>query len=567
VGGDLARRTQQNWARLQHPAYRVPKMFDSVDAPDWPGVWEGRTLLAAVLLARSTGRGASQATQIVEAMPRYLNSEGYFGKIIDPKALDEQQLGDSHGALIRALYEFHEWTGDPRAREMMDRLVEKIGIPLRNWWASYPIAPGIRGAGKGGVEGSLQWQVGPWLLSSDIGYQFTALDGLVQAWQLDRNAELRASIKAGIERFLEMDQLAVRAQAHGTLTTLRALLRLYALTGEAKLLSAVEERYRLYRTVAMTESYANYNFFNRPDTWTEPCAIIDSFLIATQLWRFTGEPDYLEDAHLIWYNGVGRGQRATGGFGCDSCAGVGDPFLSMKPPYEATFCCTMRGGEGHSFAIQSCYHTRPGELAVTFYNDSQADLDLGAGQVSLQQSTRYPDEGTVQLKVTGSTVSVPITVRLFAPSWMAAPQLTLNGRPLESRIENGFVVARLTPRAGDLLTFDGRLKNWVRPTRNPHSIRGYHAFFAGPLMLGHSGETEIFLPDTSELTAQAPGRFGVVGAGNVSLARINDLNDLPLPSWDPLDPIPADGEKRNGLAESILTEFPSARRQVLFRDA
>jgi hypothetical protein len=443
-------------------------------------------------------------------------------------------------------------------------VVHKMAVPMAQWWDSYPISSDVREREQGGVNGSLQGRSGRWILSSDIGSEFMFLDGLTDAWQIDRSAELKAAADAGIDRFLKMDVLAVQAQTHATLTTSRALLRMYTLSGEARLLRAVEELYALYRRVAMTENYANYNWFGRPDTWTEPCAVIDSFIVAMQLWQFTAQPQYLEDAQLIWFNGVGHGQRANGGFGCDSCAGVGNAFLKMSNMYEAYICCTMRGGEGHSFAIQAAYHTRPGELAVTFYNDSNADIDLGSGTLTLQQSTQYPYDGTVQFKVLASSLDSPMTLRLFAPSWMSNLRLRLNGQRLPSRMERGFLVAQVTLRAGDIIRLESALNTWVRPTRNPHSLRGYHVIHAGPLILGHEGEKEILLPKSIELIAHSPGRFQVRGR-ELLLARINDLNELPAPSWDPLDPTPPEPDKREQLSEQLLTEAPSARRQVLFR--
>jgi len=565
AGGDLAIRTQQNWQRMQHPAYRVPKIFDNITINDWPGDWVGRTLLADVLLSRSLGREPEEARRIVEQMPAHLNQEGYFGETINPEVLNEQQLGDSHAWLMRGLYEYYTWTHEPPAREMLDNLVHKMALPMKDRWDSYPITLDARQRGKGAVLGSAQWRSGRWILSSDIGNEFMFLDGLTQAWQANRSTELKAVVDQGIDRYLKMDVLALQAQTHATLTTLRALLRMHALTGEIRLLGAVEERYALYRRVAMTENYANYNWFDRPQTWTEPCAVIDSFIVAMQLWQFTGTAQYLEDAHLIWFNGIGHGQRSTGGFGCDSCAGVDDAFLSMKEIYEAVFCCTMRGAEGHSYATQSAYHTRPGELAVTFYTDSKADLDLGSGRIVLEQATRYPYEGAVQLKVISSTVTTPITVRFFVPSWIVNPRLKLNGRPLGSSLNQGFLDARVAAHTGDVLMLDGAVRNWVRPTLNPHSLPGYYVFHAGPLVLGSRTEKERFLPATAELLAQGPGRFHVQGK-DLILARINDLNEFPRPSWDPLDPLPSEPEKRAKMERVLLTDR-SYRRQVLFRGA
>ena len=100
-----------------------------------------------------------------------------------------------------------------------------------------------------------------------------------------------------ITRFFEMDVVAIKAQTHATLTGLRAVLRYYAITGDKELLKKVVERYQLYRDLAITENYENYNWFERPE-WTEPCAIIDSYLLSVQLWQSHQNQDYVEDASI-----------------------------------------------------------------------------------------------------------------------------------------------------------------------------------------------------------------------------------------------------------------------------
>lgn len=565
IGGELAKRSQQNRQRLQHPAYSPPKAFVSMTADSWPGDWVGRSLLAQTLLARSTGQDEHGARQIIQALPAHVNTDGYLGPLLDPKALNEQQLA-AHCWMFRGLSEYVTWTQDPAARAMLEKALRTLALPVADHWSSYPLTREAREREAGGVVGHSQWQVGNWLLSTDIGAVFYLLDGLSHAWRIAPSKELKAAIDAGIDRFLNLDLIGVQAQTHATLSTLRALLRMYAATGETRLLRAVEERYALYRREAMTENYANYNYFARPETWTEPCAIVDSFIVAMQLWQFTEQAQYLEDAHLIWFNGVGRGQRPNGGFGCDTCAGVEVPFIKLSLAYEAYFCCTMRGAEGLSYAIQSGYFTRPGEIAVTSYNDSTAELDVGAGRVVLQQSTRYPYDGTVQLKFISSNVRTPVALRLFTPSWLSDASLKLNGRPVQSRSEQGFLATRFKPRAGDVLTLESTLKNWVRPTRNPHSLRDYYVFHAGPLVLGYDGMQDIAISAAAELVAIGPGQFQVKGR-DVVLGRINDVHEQTQPKWDPIDLATTTPDRARFLSELLLSEANSYRRQVLFRQS
>ncbi|MBQ8401539.1 MAG: glycoside hydrolase family 127 protein, partial [Clostridia bacterium] len=142
--------------------------------------------------------------------------------------------------------------------------------------------------------------------------------------------------------------LEIRVQTHATLTACRGILRLYEKDRDPEKLAFVQKIFRLYTEEGMTANYANYNWFGRPE-WTEPCAIIDSFMIACQLYACTDKQKYAELAHKILYNGVYASQRPNGGFGTDTCTGADglpDSDLLVCSCYEAYWCCSMRGGEG-----------------------------------------------------------------------------------------------------------------------------------------------------------------------------------------------------------------------------
>ena len=540
IAGDLAKRAGQNYDRLESDIYQPPLVFENPfgSSKTWPGDWEGRTVLGLTLLARSTHREARYLDDILRLYPGKMNSRGYFGPLLDPKAVDEQQLA-GHGWVLRGLCEYYEWKHDERVLEMINNVVRNLALPTRGQHSIYPIDPAIRFV-KGGVAGEIVAHLGNWKLSSDNGCDFIFLDGVTHAYQVRGGADLKALIDEMIARFLEVDVIAIKAQTHATLTAIRALLRQYENSGDPRLLEAVEKRYKLYRSQAMTETYANFNWFERPE-WSECCAIIDSFMIGVQLWRHTGDPAYLEDAHLIYFNGMGRGQRNNGGYGVDTYAGAHDPYLEVNT-YEAPFCCTMRGGEGNARAIEYAYFSRPGELVLPFFHDSKASLQIGDGAVTLRQTTGYPYQGTVKLEIISSSLKQPVRMHFVAPSWTKSHRLRLNGKDVPVRTNKGFVEVRSPLRAGDTMALDFDLVTGARDTFNPYSIRGYHAFHSGPLVLGYEGPTEIALPRDSELIPDEPGSFRAKATGT-RLARINDLNVLKVSEKDPF------------------------RRQVLFREA
>ena len=100
----------------------------------------------------------------------------------------------------------------------------------------------------------------------------------------------------------------------------------------------------------MTDRYENYNWFCRYDTWTEPCAIVDSLLLAHQLHELTGKPEYA-DFERRFLDALVAHQRDNGGFGLQKTFPKGMAHESVQAEYEAHWCCTMRGGAGLATAL------------------------------------------------------------------------------------------------------------------------------------------------------------------------------------------------------------------------
>ncbi len=53
--GEIAARAGLLFSRLEGPMYRTEDIF-TAESGGWPGDWEGRTILALTMLARTTGK-------------------------------------------------------------------------------------------------------------------------------------------------------------------------------------------------------------------------------------------------------------------------------------------------------------------------------------------------------------------------------------------------------------------------------------------------------------------------------------------------------------------------------
>jgi hypothetical protein len=503
VTGDLRQRALRLFDRLESAQYHPDKVLCSCKPEcQWPGDFEGRTILALTLLARITGRRPKYLAEILRRFPICMNERGYFGTVHE-EFVDEQQLS-SHGWVLRGLCEQSLFGKRPELSGMIRRIVENLALPTRGLHREYPIRPKDRTHG-GGACGEHAARNGRWRLSTDIGCDFIFLDGLVQAYQLFRLPELGKLIEEMIQRFKEMDLVAIQAQTHATLTGLRGVLRYAEMIGNESLVREVEKRFDIYVSQGMTENYENYNWFGRPE-WTEPCGIIDSLILAAWLWNLTGDPARIELAHRIYYNGLLPTQRDNGGFGTDTCLGAKDPYLAVST-YEAFWCCTMRGGEGLASAARFFVCTDRDTLVLPFFFDGRIHWSYGGTTVRFAVKTDYPIGGWVQIRVTDAAAPVRARLRLFAPSFASGHRLNIDGKPVDFTIRKGFADFGVTLRKGTVIEwcFDPIFRN--EETIGEKTLPGFRRYTHGPLLLGTESSREIRLAPGAEWMQVVPGVY------------------------------------------------------------
>lgn len=338
--GDLLRRIQTNLQRLHAPEFHYDAMMTAFTAKEAPGDWVGRCLLSLTLHARLSDVVAPHLVEIMARLPDAMNARGYLGEIHPAGKADENQIG-GHNALLRGLCEYYQWRRDPHALALIRSIVANLMVPSTPRWAKYPDRLQKELIDRQVVGLTVHRTQGDWVgLSTDIGVGFFTLDGLTQAYSVDPTPELRELIETMIARYTQLDPAALSAQTHSTLTTLRGILRWWReVAPRPELLALVRARFQLYRNEAATEHHGNYNWFGRPE-WTEPCAIVDAFMLAVQLWSATGDAELLEEAQWIYFNGLAHAQRPNGGYGCDRCTGArGLLFAAAHEYFEAPWCC------------------------------------------------------------------------------------------------------------------------------------------------------------------------------------------------------------------------------------
>lgn len=507
VGGELGRRIDRNFDRMETEYYQPAQVYwTEQESGGWPADKEGRTILALVMDGRASHREPKYLAELLRLLPERLNAKGYLGPIHEG-SVDEQQLS-GHGWLLRGLCEYYAWKKDTAALRYAKTIVDSLFIPIMPFVDSYPLRSDQRVAGVGDMSGSVQNTVNGWALSSDIGCVFIGMEGLIHAYRYLPDEQAKQLIDKLIGLFQAMDLTGIKAQTHASLTAMRGMLRYAGLTGDTTLLPEVEKRWEQYKRYGMTENYENYNWFERYDTWTEPCAIIDSYLVATQLWMATRRSAYLEDAETIYLNGMACTQRANGGFGCDKPVGEVFPALSVHAD-EAYWCCTMRGGEGLGRAAEYTYFTEGDKVYLPFYRESV--LSLPEKGLALEQRTEYPFGDRVEVTVTEAPAR-PVTLALAAPSYLRIGSLTVNGEEAATDRADGFVELQRTYRKGDRIVLEYAFDTRWEPLGNADiADKTLYKAMYGPLVLGYDAPAPIELHGRTAIVPKDGYTFQIEG--------------------------------------------------------
>ena len=480
--GLLRERMQLNFDRMDSERFAPAEKTGCLREADytWPGDMEGRALLAFVKQERATGRPSAHLASLRAVWAGRLNGQGYFGKRLDPQAIDEQQLS-GHGWVLRALCELYDWKHDPGVLGEIRAIVKNLALPTRGAHAAYPIDPALRVKAKGSYSGEHVQKIGRWVLSSDIGCDLIFMDGLMQAAMLLNDPETDALCEEILARNLQIDLAGIQAQTHASLTGVRGMLRWAGHKRRPELVAEAEKRFQLYLHEAMTENNENWNWFGRP-THTEPCAVVDSLMVANELWRLTGNADYLAWAHRIAYNGFFAEQVANGGFGCSTVSGAnGARQVGISIP-EAWWCCSMRAAEGFAELAGHAFYSGDQGVYVTGLNPGRLDLSLAGGRLAGLCLGGYPFEGRWTLEVQAAPKN-PVAWHFFTPPWAVRPIVSLNGKPVAGQTADGFTTVALALKPGDRLVYAFEQQIQAQPTVNRHSLPGCVTYHYGPLVL------------------------------------------------------------------------------------
>ena len=266
-----------------------------------------------------------------------------------------------------------------------------------------------------------------------------------------------------------------------------------ALTGDAAYVQAID---RLWENVVSKKMHLTggigatasgeafgvaYDLPNR-SAYLETCAAIANALWNERMFLLHGDPKYIDVLERVIYNGFLAGVGLSGDrfFYPNPLESDGKEKFNMGHCERAAWfgcsCCPVNDVRFMPEIASFIYATRGSDLFVNLFIGGRAGIDLAGTQLEAQQTTQYPWDGKVTLKLTkvgdgGSKAPHELTLHLRIPGWARnqpvpsdlyrydeglKPRVTVavNGKPLDVPLTQGFADISRQWKAGDTVTLD-----------------------------------------------------------------------------------------------------------------
>ncbi len=212
-----------------------------------------------------------------------------------------------------------------------------------------------------------------------------------------------------------------------------------------------------------------------------PCGCYAHFKLARYLLCFTGEARYGDGLERLLYNTV-LGAKDPSGDGrffyySDYHPSAQKSYYPQKWP-----CCSGTLVQDVADYLVGIYFPSHDGICVNLFVPSEADVSFGGVPVRIIQTTRYPQDGEIELRI---ETPAPTTFTVYArmPGWLESPAtVSVNGKPLDLKTErNTFAALRRRWKRNDTIQikFPLRLRAEAVDLQHPKTV----AIMWGPVML------------------------------------------------------------------------------------
>lgn len=290
-----------------------------------------------------------------------------------------------------------------------------------------------------------------------------------------------------------------------------------ALTGDSSYIEAIDricenimgKKYYITGGVGAThagEAFdANYVLPNLT-AYNETCAAISMVYLFQRMFLFKGDSKYIDCLERTLYNGVISGMSVDGGrffypnpLSADGKYKFNADNTNTRQPWFGCACCPSNLCRFIPSVPGYIYGVRDNNIYVNLFIGNKADINVGGKNVTLEQTTNYPWDGDIAIKVSAMK-SKNFAMKIRIPGWVRGDvvpsdlykyndgkrlgySVSVNGVAVESTLDNGYFTISRKWKKDDVVRvhFDMEPRTVVA-NENVRDDRGMTAIERGPLV-------------------------------------------------------------------------------------
>jgi DUF1680 family protein len=241
--------------------------------------------------------------------------------------------------------------------------------------------------------------------------------------------------------------------------------------------------------------------------YTETCAAISMMLWNHRLFLLTGDVKYMDVFERTLYNGFLPGISLEGDtyfypnpLESDGIYKFNHGMIKRSPWFD-TSCCPVNIVRVLPSLSGYIYSTKGRDIFINLFIGSTSELDIDGKKIKLSQTTKYPWDGSVKLKIEEVDKDLSAGLKIRVPGWArnivlpgnlykyvdgkkSSIGLLINGKNQRVQIENGFIIIDKNYwKPGDTveISFEMKVKK-VISNKNVAANKGKIAFERGPLV-------------------------------------------------------------------------------------
>lgn len=248
-----------------------------------------------------------------------------------------------------------------------------------------------------------------------------------------------------------------------------------ALTGDKKYLAAIDDIWQdvVYSKLYLTggigatgngEAFGAAYHLPNMSAYAETCASIANVYWNSRMFLLHGDAKYIDVLERVLYNGLLSGVSLSGDrfFYPNPLASVGQ---HQRSAWFSCACCISNMTRFMPSVPGYVYAQNGNNLFVNLFMSNTAEIVLPATKVQVVQQTEYPWKGTVgiivnpqktatfsvQVRVPGWAQQQPVPGDLyrFADNQQQPVNITINGKPVAYKLQNGYAVFNRNWKKGD----------------------------------------------------------------------------------------------------------------------